>query len=173
MVTPYTHGAFGLGLGKLLMVGRLPWLFWFLTLFLPIAPDLDVFSNKPYGSLWGHRGFTHSLSFALALGLFTAALTFRYFNVRFWVLAGFFFLITASHGLLDAFTDGGFGIPFFWPFHDHRFGPWGPIRVQDIGFELPDPRVSNSIRTELLWVWLPTGLLLAGVLTYRRLRHSR
>src|SRR5260370_21626726 len=172
MVTPYTHGAFGLVLGKLCTARRLPLLFWVLTVFLPIAPDFDAFSNRPYGSLWGHRGFTHSLAFALALGLLSAGLTFYYFKARFWVLAAFFFAITASHGLWVAFTDGGFGIPFFWPLSDHRFGPWGPIRVQDIGFEIPDPRTSKSIRTELLWVWLPTAVLVILVTTYRRLRRN-
>jgi inner membrane protein len=173
MVTPYTHGAFGLGLGKLLTSRRLPVLFWALTILLPIAPDFDVFFNRPYGSIWGHRGFTHSLCFALIVGLLVAGLTFKYFQVRFWVLAGFFFVITASHGVLDAFTNGGFGISFFWPFDDRRFGPWGPIQVQDIGFEFPDPRTSRSIRTELLWVWLPTGALVLGVMAYRRLRKNR
>src|SRR5262249_16828417 len=135
---------------------------------LPIAPDFDVFFERPYGSIWGHRGFTHSLFVALVVGLLAAGSTFKYFKMPFWRLAGFFFVITASHGVLDAFTNGGFGIPFFWPLADHRFGPWGPIQVQDIGFELPDPRISRSIRTELLWVWLPTGLLVALVVVCRR-----
>jgi inner membrane protein len=143
-------------------------LFWALALALPIVPDLDAFSRAAYGSITGHRGWTHSLAFALAAGLLTAGVTYRYLRARFWLLAGFFFLITASHGFLDACTDGGFGIPFFWPLTDHRFGPWGPIRVQDIGFEFPDPRSSRSIRTELLWVWLPSALLLTAVLGWRR-----
>src|SRR5208282_6567112 len=96
-----------------------------------------------------------------------ALFTFTYFKVRFWPLAGFFFLITASHGILDAFTKGGFGIPLLWPIVDHRFGPWGSIQVADIGFELPDPRKSKSIRQELLWVWLPTVVLVALVSIYR------
>jgi hypothetical protein len=46
----------------------------------------------------------------------------------------FFFLATASHGLLDAMTDGGLGVAFFSPFDKHRyFFPWTPIRVSPIG----------------------------------------
>lgn len=35
-----------------------------LAIFLAIAPDADVIAFQlgiPYGSDWGHRGFTHSL----------------------------------------------------------------------------------------------------------------
>jgi inner membrane protein len=171
VVTPYTHGMFGLVLGKVCYRRPRPWLFWFLALALPIVPDLDAFSTAGYGTMAGHRGWTHTLAFALAAGLLVAGLTFRYFQTRFWVLAAFFFLITASHGFLDACTDGGFGIPFFWPLSDHRFGPWGPIAVQDIGFQWPDPRRSRSIRTELLWVWLPSVMVVAAVLVWRRWHH--
>ena len=94
----------------------MPALFWVLAALLPMVPDFDSFGHKPYGSILGHRGFTHSLIFALAVGLFFTALTFRYFRVPFWDLLGFFFVITASHGILDMFTNGGFGIPLFWPF---------------------------------------------------------
>lgn len=139
MATIYTHALVGLGLGKVFTRRRVSPLFWILAGFLPVLPDFDSFSFSAYGSLWGHRGFTHSLCFALALALLTAGLTFRFLHMKFWLLFGLFFLITASHGLLDAFTNGGFGIPLFWPFWDHRFGPYGPIHVQDIGFEFPDP----------------------------------
>jgi inner membrane protein len=173
MTTIYTHAVVGLGLGKVFTARRLSPLFWFLAGFLPIVPDLDAFSTAPYGSPLGHRGFTHALSFALALGLVAAGATFRYLKINFWALWGFFFAITASHGLLDAFTNGGFGIPFFWPFSNARFGPWGPIQVSDIAFELPNPRSSRSVRDELLWVWLPTAVLVGLLVAYRRFKRRR
>src|SRR5437762_12987888 len=37
MVTPYTHGIVGLGLGKIFAGQRVPLLFWGLAAFLPIA----------------------------------------------------------------------------------------------------------------------------------------
>src|SRR5207245_11132010 len=100
--------------------------------------------------------------------LLAACATFRFFIRGFWTLLAFCFVITASHGILDAFTNGGEGIPFFWPFFNHRFGPWGPIQVSDIGFELPDPRTSRSVRHELLWVWLPLVVLVGVVVLCRR-----
>ena len=39
----------------------------------------------------------------------------------------------ASHGVLDALTDGGPGVAFLAPFDDTRyFFPWRPIRVSPL-----------------------------------------
>ena len=44
------------------------------------------------------------------------------------------FMATASHGVLDAMTDGGSGVAFLAPFDDTRyFLPWRPIPVSPIG----------------------------------------
>jgi inner membrane protein len=147
----------------------MPWPYWTLAALLPAVPDLDVFSRAPYGSPLGHRGLTHSLAFAVALGLVTAGLAARRLRTRWLLLAGVFVGIIASHGLLDALTWGGEGIPFFWPLAA-RIGNWGPIPVSDIAFDLPDPRYSRAIRGELLWVWLPMVVLVAAVTAYRRCR---
>jgi hypothetical protein len=41
----------------------------------------------------------------------------------------YFFVVTASHGALDAMTDGGLGIAFFAPFDNTRyFFPFRPIK---------------------------------------------
>jgi inner membrane protein len=172
MATIYTHAVVGLGLAKVFTGRPMRGLFWVLAGFLPIIPDFDSFSTAAYGSFWGHRGFTHSLIFALAIGLCAAGLTYRLFRTKFWLLALFFFVITATHPLLDACTNGGFGIPFFWPVSEHRFGPWGPIQVADIGFEWPNPWTSRSIRTELWWVWLPTGIMVGATIAYRRYKRG-
>jgi inner membrane protein len=158
MATIYTHAFAGVGLASVLTPRPKRLLYWVLAGFLPVLPDFDSFSTAAYGSITGHRGYTHSLAFALAVGLVAAGATYRYLHVRFWLLAALLFLVTASHGVLDAFTNGGFGIPFLWPFTEYRWGPYGPINVSDIAFELPDPRTSRAVRTELLYVWLPLGI---------------
>src|SRR5262249_9107464 len=134
---------------------------------LPIIPDLDSFSSAAYGSTLGHRGFTHSLLFALWLGLLAGSLTFRSLQGSFCVLSAIFFLAIALHGLLDAITRGGADIPFFWPFAEERFGNWGPIPVSDLGFSLPDPTRSRALRSEMLWIWLPTAVWIAIIAPYR------
>ena len=73
------------------------------------------------------------------------------------------FLATASHGFLDAMTDGGLGVAFFSPVDNTRyFLPFTPIRVSLIGISrFFTARGFAVIRSELLWIWLPTALLIA------------
>ncbi len=172
MATIYTHAVVGVGLARLCAGRPMPWTYWGLAALLPVVPDLDVFSTYAYGSLLGHRGITHSLLFALLLSGIAAIATARWFRVHWWSLMILFFLIVASHGLLDAMTKGGENIPFFWPLGG-RYGNWGPLPVSDIAFDLPDPRYSRAIRAELLWVWLPTIVLVGLAMLYRRLTRSK
>lgn len=175
MPTVMTHAAVGLGVGKVFTGRKMPWLFWGLSAGLPMVPDLDVLAFKlgiPYEAPWGHRGWTHSLLFAFVLSLLAAGLTYRRFSVKFWDLMGFFFVITALHGILDAFTNGGLGVAFFWPLDNTRyFFPFTPVEVSHIGLSFFS-RGWHTIESELFWIWLPTGLLLAVVLLFRRLTPS-
>jgi inner membrane protein len=174
MATLYSHAVVGWGLARLYTARPMPWAYWGLAVALPIIPDLDVFSTAAYGSPLGHRGITHSLLFAFLLGAVAASATFRPFRTSWWSVASLFFLILASHGLLDAMTYGGEGIPFFWPLAG-RYGNWGVIPVSDIAFELPDPRQSRAVRGELLWVWLPTIVVVGLTMLGRHLggKYSR
>lgn len=89
-------------------------------------PDIDVvgfaFGIK-YGDMLGHRGFTHSLVFALMLGCLVGWLFFRNEGVKInrVALIIYFTLITASHPLLDAMTNGGLGVALFAPFDGTRY----------------------------------------------------
>jgi len=107
---------------------------------LSLLPDADVvgmrFFGVRYGDPWGHRGATHSVVFALVIGV-VAALVARAAKlpvVRTWLFAT---LVVVSHGLLDTLTDGGLGVALLWPFSAHRyFAPWTPIPVAPIGARL-------------------------------------
>lgn len=174
MCTDWTHAFAGVAIARLATGRKMPWLYWGLAAFLPVIPDFDVFSIHAYdNSPLAHRGLTHSLFFALALGLLAAALTFRKFIVPLLDLWGVFFVVTASHGILDALNRHTAGVALFWPFSSARYGPWGPIPVPDIAFQLPDPRTSQAVRGELLWVWLPLGAAVIGMSAYRFLARRR
>jgi inner membrane protein len=122
-----------------------------------IVPDLDVAGfalGIPYAHPLGHRGFTHSIVFALIL----AALGTWMLRVPGQRRATFLFLFacTMSHGLHDAMTNGGRGVAFFAPFHNARyFFPWTPIRVSPIGSRFFSARGMATLRSELAWVWAP------------------
>lgn len=135
-----------------------------------ILPDVDVLGfalGIPYGDLLGHRGLTHSLLFALATALVATPLFFsgpawRPLRVRIGVTL---FAITASHGLLDAMTDGGLGVAFLSPFDPTRsFLPVRPVQVSPIGVaEFFTRRSLGVLASELVFIALPAGLLALAI----------
>lgn len=172
MPTILTHAVVGLGMARIASSRPMPALYWGLAAGLAMLPDLDVvtlYVGIPYGSRFGHRGFLHSLLFAGLVGLLVACFTYQSFAWRWWSLALFYFLITASHGLLDGFTNGGHGIAYFGPFDATRyFFPWQPIQVSPIGLAFFSHWGIRVLQSEFLWVWLPTGVLVAVCLGLRR-----
>ena len=177
MPTIMTHAVVGLGLGRVFTRRQMPPRFWALVAVLPMVPDLDVLAFRlgiPYGAAWGHRGLTHSLCFAFLLSLAVAALTCRRLRVPFWDWWGFLFLVAATHGLLDAFTNGGLGVALFAPFDETRyFFPWRPIEVSPIGLSFFSAQGGATLASEVLWVWLPTAGVVLAVEGARRLRDAR
>jgi inner membrane protein len=139
-----------------------------------VIPDLDVIGFRfgiSYSDFWGHRGFTHSLAFAALLAIGVLAVGFRRGapGIGRFPLAAYLFLATASHGVLDAMTNGGLGVAFFSPFDNSRyFLPWRPIRVSPIApgrfFSL---RGYLILQNEFLWIWLPAGIFAILMLLLR------
>lgn len=124
---------------------------------LTIVPDLDVAAfavGIPYEHPLGHRGFSHSIAFALLVSAVVTWMLRRTEHRR--ATFAFLFLCTMSHGVLDALTDGGLGVAFFAPFHNARyFFPWTPIRVSPIGAGFFSARGLATLMSEVVWVWAP------------------
>ena len=82
----------------------------------------------------------------------------------------YLFLATASHGVLDAITNGGLGAAFFSPFDNTRyFLPWRPVLVSPIAVtRFFTSRGFAILQSELLWIWLPAILFAAMVVMLRR-----
>lgn len=161
MASAFTHVVVGAALGQ---GGEPDWrkdkLFWVLAVMCSTLPDIDVAGFNmgiPYGDLWGHRGMTHSLSFATMIALLGAAGYGRTARDRRRLFL-LFFLITASHGALDAMTNGGLGVAFFSPFNPRRyFLPWRPIQVSPIGAgRFFSARGLRVLASEIVWIWGPT-----------------
>jgi inner membrane protein len=150
--------------------------FWIGGALLSAIPDIDVLGFRfgiHYGDVLGHRGLTHSLFIAFVLG--SCAATFVWSRekhampwAKFWL---YFFIAAASHGILDAFTNGGLGVAFFAPFSNTRyFFPFRPIEVSPIGFgALLTARGFAVLKSEALWIWMPSALFAAAMLAARRL----
>lgn len=138
---------------------------WVLGMLSAALPDADVIAFSfgiPYEHVLGHRGITHSLLFALLWGgALTPFCLQRGGSLRAQLTVwAYLSLCTASHGVLDALTNGGRGVAFFAPFENSRyFFPWRPILVAPLG-------ASNFfsawgwevVKNELLYLWVPAGI---------------
>ena len=128
-------------------------------------PDADVILFRfgaVYETAWAHRGFSHSLAFAVFLGLI-AALALRRSSPPL-VAFAFVSISAASHGLLDMLTNGGHGVAILWPVFDQRyFFGWRPIRVAPLALSRFPPRAAAIAKTEFLWIWVPAILVALGL----------
>jgi len=141
VATVFTHSLTALILGKRFIVEKKSPGFWVSLVLCSLLPDIDVIGFKfgiAYGDFWGHRGFTHSLTFALLVGLIIGLVFYRRQCIAspvWWRYVALYSVGTASHGVFDAMTNGGLGIAFFAPFDNGRyFLPWTPVQVTRVGF---------------------------------------
>lgn len=121
---------------------------------LAMLPDVDVVCvafGVPDCGAPGHRGFTHSIAFALAVG----ALGVLWAKLRggSWLSTGLLVLLAVgSHGLLDTLTHEGRGIPFFWPLSDERFkSPFRPIPDAPTGLRFISMRGLHAAWVEAIY----------------------
>ena len=178
MASVFTHAFVAVAAGKVYAAGPVPARFWVLSAACAVLPDADVVGfafGVAYGDTFGHRGFSHSLLFALLLAVAVVAVFFREGRVNRAGLVAYFFLVTISHALLDMLTDGGLGVALFAPFSGARyFFPSRPVEVSPIGIgSFFGEWGLRVIRSELLWVWAPTALCVLPVLSLRRWRGRR
>jgi len=132
-----------------------------LAIISAILPDLDVITFNfgiPYEHPFGHRGFTHSILFALIWSVLITSVLGRSKKLLWFSVI---FLSTLFHGILDAMTSGGRGVGFFIPFDNDRFFfPFREIIVSPLGV---DRFFSNwgfqVILSELKYIFLPCFII--------------
>ncbi|WP_298782307.1 metal-dependent hydrolase [uncultured Polaribacter sp.] len=139
-------------------------------------PDLDVFigrflySNEIQAMAF-HRGFMHSILFAILGAFLLGWITFKLYNsgkrretstLKDWIWL--FFLAIFTHPLLDCFTP--YGTQLFAPFSDYRVA-FNNISVADPLYTVPFLLCMiilmffNRKRTRRRW-WLKTGIYISS-----------
>ena len=120
---------------------------------LAISPDFDYALNWLQISRGGwHHGFTHSIPFALVLGLVTI-IVLKEWKARSFIV---FSAAVASHTLLDFLITESMGVALWWPFTDQRYR-----------LRLPNPIEYSSVwesAMDLIKVSLTELLIFAPVL---------
>lgn len=176
MASAFGHAAVSLALGQTGITRRMSWQLLLAGIILSILPDADSIGFRygiAYGSFWGHRGFSHSIVFALLVSGMFQQLFFKQGKstgeqIR---IVLFLFLSCVSHSLLDAMTTGGLGVAFFSPFDNRRyFFPFRPIRVSPVNVhEFFTGRGLNVIKSEAIWIGIPCLLIMvSGIMMKRR-----
>jgi len=179
MASAFSHAIVALAVGKAFQNKELRWRELFLGALCSVVPDLDVIGfhfGIQYGDVWGHRGLTHSVVFAALLAGSLVALWYR--GKPAVALTGlflYFFICTASHGMLDAMTNGGLGVAFFSPFDTTRyFFPLRPVLVSPIGIgEFFSEYGVRVMVSEAAWIWLPSCVAFAVLRAVRRLWSTK
>jgi inner membrane protein len=175
MASAFSHAIVAVAMGRAFRNKELGWRELGLGAFCSVLPDLDVIGfplGIQYGDLWGHRGMTHSVLFAALLAGILVTLWYR--GKPAIAMAGFylyFFFCTASHGVLDALTNGGLGVAFFSPFDTTRyFFPIRPVLVSPIGItEFFSTYGIRILASEAIWIWLPSLAAVVVLRTAQRL----
>jgi inner membrane protein len=177
MPSAFSHAVAGAAIGAIYPKGALPKHAWAIGALCAALPDVDMIAfhlGIPYGHMLGHRGFSHCIVFALVVGVCVTApaglLRKRHFSL--FALFSLGFIATASHGILDAMTDGGLGVAFFSPFSDERyFLPYRPIAASPLRLRRFFTAAGlHVMSTELVWIWLPSGVLMCAAVVCRRWR---
>jgi inner membrane protein len=154
--------------------------FWILSIACSTLPDADVIGYRllyiPSYHFLGHRGFFHSPFFAALLSILIVFIFYRkevIFSNRWWKYVLYFFILTASHGLLDALTNGGHGIALLSPFTNSRyFFPWTPLEVSPLSIKGFLSQLGLVVfMSELIWIWVPCFLIIV-FLKIKRRKHT-
>ena len=160
MASLFGHSLVGFTLTKIAS-SKTSKLLLFLAIGSALLPDLDVitFGKIPYSHPFGHRGFTHSILFAIIWATILAFVFTKTKRVLFFVVILF---STLSHGILDALTTGGKGVGFLIPFYNERFFfPWKVIKVSPIGIsEFFSSWGMRVILSELKYIGIPCLIVL-------------
>lgn len=171
MASIFGHGLVGFTLSKVVDSASNKILF-LLAIVSAILPDFDVIAfklNIPYSHPLGHRGFTHSILFAV---IWAVLIAFLFGKNRKRIFGIVIFLSTVSHGLLDALTTGGKGIGFFIPFDNSRyFFPNRVIQVSPLGIdEFFTEWGMRVILSELKYIAIPCIIILITLFVVKKIK---
>ena len=164
MASPWAHAFAGAAVGALYQGPERRRVIT-LAAICAVAPDLDLIGwplGVPFNAPLGHRGLTHSIPFAILLGVGAAGVFLRGFPSRERIRAAVaLVLATVTHGVLDALTTYSPTGPAFWaPFSNARYRfLWTPLTGEG--------GLRTSFGLEVLYVCLPALVIIAATEWWR------
>lgn len=179
MASAFSHAITALAIGKVYTRNNISVKPATIGMVCSAIPDLDAIGywvGVPYQSVWGHRGITHSFLFAIILSAVAIKLFYPaqvLFSKIYWLKWFYFFSATASHGILDAMTNGGLGVAFFAPFENSRyFFPFRPVLVSPISVTgFLSERGIAVMKSEFIWIWIPSLILIGSSALMKKIKY--
>lgn len=173
MPTIFSHIAVPIA-AKVAAGAKIPTSMLLLGMLAAILPDFDGIPRQfglRFEGIWDHRGFTHSIGFAIAVGMVGIGFASRW-GIAWWKAWLWMFVCCFSHPLLDACTTGRYGVPLMWPLWDVRYNsPWKFIAVSPVRADaFFSARGWAVFKNELFTVWLPLMSAALLVLLGRKMR---
>jgi len=172
MASVFGHSIVGFTISK--VINNNSKLLVLLAIVSAILPDIDVLSFSfgiPYPHPFGHRGFTHSIFFAL---LWAVILMFTIGRQNKTTWFSVIFLSIVSHGVLDAMTTGGMGVGFFIPFNNDRFFfPFREIVVSPLGLkDFFSTWGMQVILSEIKYIFVPCFVIFGVSYLAKKLKYN-
>jgi inner membrane protein len=168
VASPWAHAIVGAAAGALYQAPRDRRRVIAVAAICAVVPDLDLI-GWPLGvstfTLFGHRGLSHSIAFAVVLGIVAAVALLPAAPRRDRVVAAaVLILATATHSVLDAMTTYSPTGPAFWaPFSNQRYRfSWMPLTGAG--------GLQTDFGQEALYACLPALVLIVSIEWWRR-RH--
>lgn len=179
MASAFGHAAAALALSQAGIINKPSWRLVITGIALSILPDADSVGflvGIAYKSFWGHRGFSHSIVFAVLIAAIVQQLFFNSHSskgerIRVFI---FLFLSCISHSILDAMTTGGLGVAFLSPFDDTRyFFPWRPIKVSPINVHaFFEGKGFAVLKSEAVWIGIPAASIILLSWIVRKIKSA-
>ncbi|MBX2862468.1 MAG: metal-dependent hydrolase [Leptolyngbyaceae cyanobacterium MAG.088] len=171
MPSPIAHAVSGYAIVRGIAPSRV-YKLWPLALyavFVAIAADFDFVPHIVAG-IDTHRGFTHSLAFAIAFSVIVSRLMSQRTSTKWVRLFTLTLMIYGSHLLLDFFTQGGSGVPLLWPVSNQTFQAAFPL--------FPAVHHSNGVFDSIHLIFLSfelayTVILLWSLSRWQAFNHQR
>lgn len=169
MPTVFSHPAPVLALAALLG-GRLSTRMLLFGILCAVLPDADVIGFRfgiSYADAFGHRGFSHSLAFALLMGCagFGVAPLFLRGSRLMGFTVGLLAVSSLSCGRNDQRRTWRSRVLALR--QTRYFCDWRPIRVSPFGLKgLLSQRGLSVMLSELRWVWAPCLAVIAAALFF-------
>jgi len=172
MTTVVTHALVGIAISRSITAdasnqNRRPHDIDIMAAIFAMLPDIDVLSFRlgiSYGDPLGHRGLSHSITFAVLCSIAGIISVHSGNGISRWKRMIVLFLAVLSHPILDMLSNGGLGCAFFAPISWDRYFLPNLLRIIPVSPIGLSKSVIGVMAWEMALVWPLAGTAIVSSL---------